>query len=158
MYSQGFPDYGPERMGAPIRGFTRISDQPIRLHCAIDEPDVVVVLDDTLLDNVDVCEGLPEDGIVLINTHKDTETVRSKIKWKGKNLFLVNASGIAVEEMGRPIPNTPMLGALAKISETVALDALLEDIQKKFAKKFKQQVVEGNLRAIKRAYEEVKAA
>ncbi|MBI4831672.1 MAG: 2-oxoacid:acceptor oxidoreductase family protein, partial [Candidatus Lindowbacteria bacterium] len=107
---------------------------------------------------VDVCEGLPEDGIVLINTHKDTETVRSKIKWKGKNLFLVNASGIAVEEMGRPIPNTPMLGALAKISETVALDALLEDIQKKFAKKFKQQVVEGNLRAIKRAYEEVKAA
>ena len=157
-YSQGFPDYGPERMGAPMRGFTRISDEPVRLHCAIDEPDIVIVLDDTLLDTVDVCEGLPDSGTVIINTNKDSEVVRSKISWDGKNLYIVNASEIALDEMGRPIPNTPMLGALIKVSKMISLEVLLEDITIKFSKKFKKQVVEGNLRAIKRAYEEVKSA
>jgi pyruvate ferredoxin oxidoreductase gamma subunit len=157
-YSQGFPDYGPERMGAPIRGFTRISDSPIRLHCAIEEPDIVVVLDDTLLDTVDVCEGLSEAGTVIINTNKDSGNIRNKVNWKGKKLFVVHASEIALEEMGRPIPNTPMLGALVKVSETISLEILLEDIEKKFTKKFKKQIVEGNLRSIKRAYEEVKPA
>ncbi len=157
-YSQGFPDYGPERMGAPMRGFTRISDHPIRLHSAIEEPDTVVVLDDTLLDTVNVCEGLTETGTVIVNTKKQPDVVRSKIKWNGKKLYLINASQIALEELGRPIPNTPMLGALVKVSDTITLDVLLEDITKKFTKKFKKQVVEGNLRAIKRAYEEVKPA
>jgi len=157
-YSQGFPDYGPERMGAPMRGFTRISDHPIRLHSAIEEPDTVVVLDDTLLDTVSVCEGLAETGIVIVNTKHAADDVRSKIKWNGKKLYLINASQIALEELGRPIPNTPMLGALVKVSDTITLDVLLEDITKKFMKKFKKQVVEGNLRAIKRAYEEVKLA
>jgi pyruvate ferredoxin oxidoreductase gamma subunit len=157
-YSQGFPDYGPERMGAPMRGFTRISDHPIRLHSAIEEPDTVVVLDDTLLDTVNVCEGLSDTGIVIVNTNKDPSVVRSKIKWNGKKLYLINATEIALEELGRPIPNTPMLGALIKVSDTITLEVLLEDITKKFKKKFKKQVVEGNLRAIKRAYEEVKLA
>ncbi len=157
-YSQGFPDYGPERMGAPIRGFTRISDRPVRLHCAIDKPDIVIVLDDTLLETVNVCEGLPEDGTVIINTHNDTASVRSKIDWNGERLFVVNASQIALEEMGRPIPNTPMLGALVKVSGTISLEVLLEDIEKKFSKKFKKQIIEGNLSAIKRAYEEVHQA
>ena len=157
-YSQGFPDYGPERMGAPMRGFTRISDSPIRLHCAIDEPDVVIVLDDTLLETVNVCDGLPETGTVIINTKKVGEAIRANVNWNGEKLFVVNASEIALEEMGRPIPNTPMLGALVKVSGTISLDVLLEDIEKKFSKKFKKQIVEGNLRAIKRAYEEVKPA
>jgi pyruvate ferredoxin oxidoreductase gamma subunit len=157
-YSQGFPDYGPERMGAPMRGFTRISDHPIRLHSAIEEPDTVVVLDDTLLDTVNVCEGLAETGTVIVNTNKDAGVIRSKIKWNGKKLYLINATEIALDELGRPIPNTPMLGALIKVSEMITLDVLLEDITKKFSKKFKKQVVEGNLRAIKRAYEEVKQA
>jgi pyruvate ferredoxin oxidoreductase gamma subunit len=157
-YSQGFPDYGPERMGAPMRGFTRISDQPVRLHCAIDSPDIVIVLDDTLLDTVDVCEGLSADGVVIINTKKDPEAIRGKISWDGKQIYTVNASEIALDEMGRPIPNTPMLGALVKVSEMISLEVLLEDITVKFSKKFKKQIVEGNLRAIKRAYEEVKLA
>ena len=157
-YSQGFPEYGPERMGAPIRGFTRISDEPVRLHCAIDEPDVVVVLDDTLLETVDVCEGLPDNGVVIINTGKDSKAIRDKLSWNGKQLYLINASDIALDEMGRPIPNTPMLGALIKVSEMISLEVLLEDITVKFSKKFKKQIVEGNLRAIKRAYEEVQAA
>ena len=157
-YSQGFPDYGPERMGAPVRGFTRISDSPIRLHCAIEDPDIVIVLDDTLLDTVDVCDGLPETGTIIINTNKDSESIRAKVNWNGKRLFVVNASEIALDEMGRPIPNTPMLGALVKVSGTISLEILLEDIEKKFTKKFKKQIVEGNLRSIKRAYEEVKSA
>jgi pyruvate ferredoxin oxidoreductase gamma subunit len=157
-YSQGFPDYGPERMGAPIRGFTRISDEQVRLHCAIETPDVVIVLDDTLLDTVDVCEGLSEDGTVLINTDKDAATIRKKINWNGSNLYLVDASKIALDEIGRPIPNTPMLGALVKATGTISLETLLGDIEKKFAKKFKKQVVDGNLKAIERAYKEVKTA
>ncbi len=157
-YSQGFPDYGPERMGAPIRGFTRISERPVRLHCAIEEPDIVVVLDDTLLDTVNVCEGLPETGTIIVNTNKDAAEIRSRIKWNGEKLYLVNASEIALEELGRPIPNTPMLGALVKACDMITLDVLLEDITKKFSKKFKKQIVDGNLRAIKRAYKEVKIA
>jgi pyruvate ferredoxin oxidoreductase gamma subunit len=157
-YSQGFPDYGPERMGAPMRGFTRIGDQPVRLHCAIEEPDIVIVLDDTLLDTVNVCEGMQETGTVIINTNKDAKDIRKKVKWNGEKLFLVNASEIALDELGRPIPNTPMLGALIKVSDMISLEVLLEDITVKFSKKFKKQVVEGNLRAIKRAYEEVKSA
>ncbi len=157
-YSQGFPDYGPERMGAPMRGFTRIGDEPVRLHCAIDTPDIVIVLDDTLLDTVDVCHGLSDDGVVIINTDKDPKAIRGKIGWKGQNMYVVNASEIAFDEMGRPIPNTPMLGALIKVSELISLEVLLDDINVKFSKKFKKQVVEGNLRAIKRAYEEVKLA
>jgi pyruvate ferredoxin oxidoreductase gamma subunit len=155
-YSQGFPDYGPERMGAPMRGFTRISDKPVRLHCAIEEPDVVIVLDDTLLDTVNVCEGLAETGTILINSKKDAASIRAKVKWNGKGLFVVDATQIALDELGRPIPNTPMLGALVKANGTISLDVLLEDIKKKFSKKFKKQVVEGNLNAIKRAHEEVK--
>ena len=156
-YSQGFPDYGPERMGAPMRGFTRISDEEVRLHCAIDQPDIVIVLDDTLLDTVDVCDGLREDGIVIINTNKGAEAIRGKISWKGKKMFLINATEIALDEMGRPIPNTPMLGALIKVDELITLDVLLDDINVKFTKKFSKRVVDGNLSAIKRAYEEVKA-
>jgi pyruvate ferredoxin oxidoreductase gamma subunit len=156
-YSQGFPDYGPERMGAPMRGFTRISDEEVRLHCAIDQPDIVIVLDETLLDTVDVCDGLPEDGTLIINTNKDAETIRGKLSWKGKKLFLINATDIALDELGRPIPNTPMLGALIKVDELITLDVLLEDITVKFSKKFSKRVVDGNLSAIKRAYEEVQA-
>ena len=157
-YSQGFPDYGPERMGAPMRGFTRISDEPVRLHCTIEEPDIVIVLDDTLLDTVDVCEGLPDNGVVIINTGKDPETIRDKISWNGAQLYVVNASDIALDELGRPIPNTPMLGALIKVAEMITLDVLLEDITVKFSKKFSKRIVDGNLAAIKRAYEEVQAA
>jgi len=157
-YSQGFPDYGPERMGAPIRGFTRISDSPIRLHCAIEEPDIVIVLDDTLLETVNVCDGLPETGTVIINTNKDGESIRKKVNWSGKKLFVVDASKIALDELGRPIPNTPMLGALVKVSETISLEILLEDIEQKFKKKFNKRIVDGNLSAIKRAYEEVRPA
>ena len=155
-YSQGFPDYGPERMGAPMRGFTRISDEPIRVHCAISEPGMVVVLDDTLLSSVDVVSGTPADGgLIVVNTLKSAADVRSELKLEGRKIFTVDATGIAIDEIGRPIPNAPMLGALIKVSGLLSLDTVKGQIKKKFSHGFRPEVLEGNLRAIQRAYEEV---
>ena len=155
-YSQGFPDYGPERMGAPMRGFTRISDEPIRLHCAISEPEMVVVLDDTLLSSVDVVSGTPvETGLIVVNTLKSAADVRRELKLEGRKIFTIDATGIAIDEIGRPIPNAPMLGALIKVSGLLSLDTVKEQITKKFSHGFRPEVLEGNLRAIQRAHEEV---
>mgnify|MGYP006282365297 CR=1 FL=1 len=156
-YSQGFPDYGPERMGAPMRGFTRISDEPIRVHCAIYSPEIVIILDDTLLTAVDVTDGMPEDGIIIVNSARPIAEVRKLIGSEGRKLYVVNATGIAIDEIGRPIPNAPMLGALIKIQPLLELDSVLAQIKKKFSHGFRPEVLEGNVRAIKRAYEEVEA-
>jgi len=155
-YGQGFPDYGPERMGAPIRGYTRISSKPIRQHSAVYHPDVVVVLDPTLLDSVDVCEGLAPDGAVLINTAASPAEVRRKLGLQGGRIYTIDASQIALDEIGRNIPNTPMMGALARVVPDLKLDTILNDVRKKFGPKG-ERVVEGNVRAIRRAYEEVKS-
>ncbi len=154
-YSQGFPEYGPERMGAPIRGYTRIGEQPITVHCSIYHPDVVVVLDESLLETVDVCEGLGDEGTIIINTTRNPDEVREHLSNKNARLYLLDANKIATEEIGRAIPNAPMMGALSKVSRVVALESILKGVEKKFGKKFKAKIVEGNVRAIKRAYEEV---
>ncbi len=156
-YSQGFPDYGPERMGAPMRGFTRISDEPIKVHCAIYSPAIVIVLDDTLLTTVDVASGTPDDGVIIINTIQPADAVRKKLKLDGRKLFTVDATGIAIDEIGRPIPNAPMLGALIKAVGLLSLDTVVDQIKKKFSHGFRPEVLDGNVRAIRRAYEEVKA-
>jgi len=154
-YSQGFPDYGPERMGAPMRGFTRISDEPIKVHCAIYDPRIVIVLDDSLLKSVDVTDGTPQNGIIVVNTLKSPAEVRSVLGLEGRKIFTVDATGISIEEIGRPIPNAPMLGALIKVSGILSLDVVLDQIRKKFSHGFRAEVLEGNLRAIHRAHEEV---
>lgn len=154
-YSQGFPDYGPERMGAPMRGFTRISEEPIRVHCAISEPGMVVVLDDTLLRSVDIAGGTPEDGLIIVNTVRTAAEVRKEMNLTGRKVFTVDATGIAIDEIGRPIPNAPMLGALIKVSNVLSLDAVKKQIKKKFSHGFRPEILEGNMRAIQRAYEEV---
>lgn len=155
-YSQGFPEYGPEREGAPMRGFTRISDEPIRLHCTIDSPDVVVVLDDTLLEAVDVCAGLATGGTVVVNTILKPEDIGKKLSASETKLFTVNATQIALDEIGRPIPNTPMLGALIKATGILEIDTIYNEVQEKLGKKFTRQIIDGNIHAVKRAYEEVK--
>ena len=155
-YGQAFPDYGPERTGAPMRGFTRMSDQPIRIHSAIQNPNVVVVLDETLLDTVDIVEGTDKDGIIIINTPKKPAEVRKKLNMNGRNVFTLNANQIAQEVIGRPIPNTVMLGALIKTTELMKMDTLLSGLQKKFSHKFSKIVIDKNIKAVKRAYEEVK--
>lgn len=157
-YVQAFPEYGPERMGAPVQAFNRVSDEEITVHCAIESPDVVVVLDATLIEPAKVTQGLKEDGILLVNSDKGPQAIREKVPgFKGK-IFTVDASSISKEELGQEIPNTPMLGALAKVTNLIDLDKMLEDTRKKFESKFKYRphIIEGNIKSIKRAYEEVK--
>lgn len=158
-YIQAFPEYGPERMGAPVQSYNRISDQPITIHCGVTSPQVVVVLDPTLMDTVDVTSGLPEDGTIIINTDQPASKFRQKLGLKSQRVYIVDASRIAMETIGRNIPNTPMMGALVRVTGLVDLEEMLEDTKKKLEKKFrsKPEVIEGNLMAIRRAYDEVKS-
>lgn len=158
-YMQAFPEYGPERMGAPVQSFNRISDEPITLHCHVTAPQVVVVLDPTLIGSVDVTHGLPEDGTIIINTHEPASKFRKILNLNGQKLFTVDASKIAQETIGRNIPNTPMMGALVKATGLLDFQSMLEDTKKKLEKKFRNrpEVVEGNVQAIQRAYDEVQA-
>lgn len=154
-YIQAFPEYGPERMGAPIQSFTRISDEPIKIHCHVTNPDMVAVLDPTLIGTVDIAEGLPEEGLIVINSNETPAQIREKLNLKGKKIFTVDANKIAQEEIGRPLPNTPMIGALIKATGLLKLDNVIDDIKEQFSGKFGQKIVDGNIRAIKRAYQEV---
>ena len=155
--SQGFPEYGPERMGAPIRGFTRISDGPIRLHCPIERPDVVVVLDETLIGMPAVTEAAGEGTIFVINTAMDPREMGQKINVEGSTVFCVDATRISIEELGRPMPNTSMVGALIRATGCISIDTVKRDVERKFLKKFGQGVAQGNVRAIERAHEEVQS-
>jgi pyruvate ferredoxin oxidoreductase gamma subunit len=157
-YVQAFPEYGPERMGAPVASYDRISDKEILIHSPITNPDVVLVLDETLMDTIDVTKGLDEKtGILIVNTPFSKEEIQKKLTWKGK-LVVLDATKISVETIGKPIPNTPMIGALLAVTNFLTLDDFIEDTKKKLEKKFKNKpgVIEGNINAIKKAYEEVK--
>jgi pyruvate ferredoxin oxidoreductase gamma subunit len=154
-YFQAFPDYGPERMGAPIRAFTRLSDEPITIHSQIEEPDVVLVLDPTLLGAVQVAEGLKQDGILLVNTTLSPAEVREATGFEAGRVFTVDASHIAIEEMGREITNTPMIGAFARATGTFEIEQLADELRAWFGKKLSPELVEANVRALKRAAEEV---
>ncbi len=156
-YMQAFPEYGPERMGAPVQSFNRISDQPITLHCHVTSPDVVVVLDPTLIGSVDVTHGLPENGIIIINSNLPAAKFREMLNLNGQKVYTVDASKIARETIGRDIPNTPMMGALVKVTGLLDFEEMLKDTHKKLEKKFrsKPEVIEGNIKAIQRAYDEV---
>ena len=158
-YVQAFPEYGPERMGAPVASFDRISTKPILLHSGVANPSIVVVLDPTLMDTVPVTEGVPADGTIVINTNKCSADMRKELGvGAGVKVFTVDASTIAVETIGRDIPNTPLLGALIKATGILDFKEMLEDMKKKLEKKFrsKPEVIAGNLKAIERAYNEVK--
>ncbi|MEO0142515.1 MAG: 2-oxoacid:acceptor oxidoreductase family protein [candidate division WOR-3 bacterium] len=159
-YIQAFPEYGPERMGAPVFAFNRLSDEPILQHCGIKNPNIVVVLDSTLMETIDVTEGLADDGILLVNTQKSAREIREELKIKNDKIkvYVVDASKIAKEILKRDIPNTPMLGALIKVSKLLEFEPMLESVRKRLEHKFpnRPEVVEGNIKAIVRAYEEVK--
>ncbi|MBN1794396.1 MAG: 2-oxoacid:acceptor oxidoreductase family protein [Candidatus Omnitrophica bacterium] len=154
-YIQAFPEYGPERMGAPIRSFTRIGEKPIRIHSQVTNPGIVVVLDPTLLGVVDLIEGLPDNGIFLMNTPKAPREIRTALNYSKGRVFTVNATQIALDKFGRNIPNTPMVGALVKASGVIALGHVIEDFKNRYAGKFKKEIVEGNIQAIETAYNEV---
>ncbi len=159
-YIQAFPEYGPERMGAPVASFNRLSSKPILMHSGVTNPDIVIVLDPTLIESVDVTEGMPANGTILINTNKKAQEIKQELKFKGNiKVFTVDASTISRETIGREIPNTPMLGALIKATGILDFKEMLEDTKHKLEKKFKSkpEVIEGNLKAIERAYNEVKS-
>jgi pyruvate ferredoxin oxidoreductase gamma subunit len=156
-YAQGFPDYGPERMGAPVRGYNRISDEPGTLHCGVNSPGIVVVLDDTLIAGSNVTSGLKPGGKVLVNSTESPQEIRKRLGLKDGSVYTVDATGIALEEIGKPIPNSPMIGALLKVTNLAEIDKMAMLVGKKFEGKLSAKAVEGNVRAMKRAHEEVKS-
>jgi len=153
---QAFPEYGPERAGAPLRAYNRVSDKELRMHCPVLKPGIVAVVDATLLDGVNVMDGTPDNAIIIVNSAKDPKEIREKLKAKPtQKVFTVDATKIAIECIGRPMPNSPMVGVLAKVSGIVTLESILEDVKNSFGKKFSQKIIDGNLEAVKRGYGEV---
>lgn len=156
-YVQAFPEYGPERSGAPLRAYNRISSKELRMHCPVLQPQVVGVVDATLLDSINVAEGATEDAIFVVNSSKNPKEIRAKLNAKpGQKVFTVDATKIAIDCIGRALPNAPMLGAICKATNIVSLENLLEDIRKSFGEKFSQKIIDGNLEATRRGNEEVK--
>ena len=156
-YIQGFPEYGPERMGAPITAYNRISDEPITVHSNIYEPDFVVVVDDTLLEVVDVTSGLKKDGAIIINTTKDSNEIKPYLNGYEGNVYKIDARKISMEALGKYFPNTPMLAAVVKVSGIMSDEDFLNDMIGSFKHKFakKPEVIEGNMKALEMSLKEV---
>jgi len=152
-YIQSFPEFGPERMGAPVRAFTRISDKPIRLHCSVYNPDIVVVLDPTLMASVQVTDGLKNNGAIVVNTSEEPAKIKEKLRISNGTVWTVRATEIAIKILGRPITNTAMLGAVARATNIVGM----ESIEKAVKERFPAQLAEKNIEVIKEAYKEAKS-
>ena len=157
-YIQGFPEYGPERMGAPITAYNRISSSPIRIHSNIYEPDYVVVVDDTLLESVDVTAGLKSEGAIVINTTKDGNELKKLLKGYAGKIYTIDARKVSMETLGKYFPNTPMLAAIVKVSGIMNEADFIKDMEGSFKHKFakKPEVIDGNMKAIEMALKEVK--
>lgn len=157
-YIQGFPEYGPERMGAPITAYNRIDDEPIRIHSNVYEPDYVVVVDDTLVGTVDVTKGLKPNGAILVNTSLDGKKIKERLNGYTGKIYTIDASKIAIETIGKNFPNTALLSSVIKITGLMSKENLeanmLDSFKHKFAKK--PDVIEPNMSAVIRAYDEVK--
>lgn len=157
-YVQGFPEYGPERMGAPITAYNRIGDNEIRVHSNIYHPNFVVVVDEGLLESVDVAKGIKDDGAVVVNSSRSPEEVRNEIRDFDGKVYTIDAKKVSVSCLGKYFPNTPMLAAAVKISGVMEKDEFLREMEASFMHKFasKPEVIEGNMNALKMAFEEVK--
>lgn len=157
-FVQGFPEYGPERMGAPITAYNRISSKRIRVHSNIYQPNFVVVVDETLLENIDVCSGIQEGGAVIINTDKNGEDIRHKLKGYQGAIYTIDAKKVSEATLGKYFPNTSMLAAVVKVSELMTEDIFMDKMQQSFDHKFanKPEVIVGNMKALKMAFTEVR--
>ena len=160
MFGQGFPEYGPERRGAPMRGYTRISEDPIRRHCMIEKPGIVIILDPTLMDSAAAgCSaGVDKETVFVVNTTETVEATAKKLGVKPEQVHTVDATGIALETIGRPIPNMPMIGALLGVNEVLTVDELKAALVEQLGSKFSQAVIDGNLAAVERANKELVSA
>ena len=154
---QGFPEYGPERMGAPITAYNRISEDVIRVHSNIYTPDFVVVVDETLLDSVDVTAGLKTEGAIIINTPKKREDVVDKLRGYKGRVYTVDARKISVETLGKNFPNSPMLAATVAVSRVMEREKFIQEMRASYEHKFakKPEVIAGNMKALERAFDEV---
>ena len=154
-YVQGFPEYGPERMGAPITAYNRISNNVIRVHSNIYTPDLVVVVDETLLDAVNVTAGLKENGSIIVNTDKDKEEILPKLKGYKGNVYTVDARKISVDALGKYFPNSPMLAAAVAVSKVMDKDTFINEIRASYQHKFakKPEVIDGNMKALTMTFE-----
>ncbi len=167
-FVQAFPEFGPERMGAPVRAYNRVSTEPIRVHSQVTSPRYVLIIDPTLIgtelaggmeSSGGVTDGTPEDAVFIVNTTKPPEEMRKELGVEERpstRVYTVDASRISMETIGRHMPNTPMLGALSRVTGLVTLDALIENFRTNYSKKFSPAVIEGNVKAMKRGFEEVK--
>ena len=155
---QGFPEYGPERMGAPITAYNRISEKPIRVHSNIYDPDYVVVVDETLIEDIDVTAGLKEDGAIIINTAKSPEEIRPMLRGYKGRVCTIDARKVSIATLGKYFPNSPMLAATLKVTGLMDIDAFLKEMETSYAHKFatKPEVIKGNMDALKMALEEVR--
>ena len=156
-YVQGFPEYGPERMGAPITAYNRISDTKITVHSNIYEPDYVVVVDEGLLDSIDVTAGLNPEGAIVVNSAKSPEEIMSKLKGYTGRVYTVDARKISVKALGKYFPNSPMLAAIVAVSGVMDMDQFLKEMEASYKHKFskKPEVIEGNMNALRMTFEEV---
>lgn len=158
-YMQAMPEYGPERTGAPLKAFTRVCDDPIDVHNNIINPQIVVVLDETLLALVDVTEGMKEDGTVILNTRMEPAKAREVLGVPDTvKVATVDATGIALDTIKRDIPNTPIVGALSAVTGVVPVQAVKDKLVQTFGEKFSQEVIDANLASVDRAFEEVQCA
>lgn len=156
-YIQGFPEYGPERMGAPITAYNRISSKPITIHSNIYEPDYVVVVDDTLLESVPVTAGLKKSGAIVINTTKSADYLKKVLKGYEGGIYTIDARKVSMETLGKYFPNTPMLAAIVKVSKIMSDEDFINDMKGSFKHKFakKPEVIDGNMKALEMALKEV---
>lgn len=152
---QGFPEYGPERMGAPITAFNRISDKEIRVHSNIYTPDFVVVVDETLLEAVDVTAGLKKEGAIIVNTPRSAEEIKPLLKGYEGEVYTVDARSISVEALGKYFPNSPMLAAAVAVSKVMPKEDFIREMQASYQHKFakKPEVIEGNMKALTMTFE-----
>jgi pyruvate ferredoxin oxidoreductase gamma subunit len=157
-YVQGFPEYGPERMGAPVTAYNRISDNVIRVHSNIYEPDYVIVVDETLFESVDVTKGLSKEGAIIVNTSRDKEEIIKLLNGYTGRVYTIDARKISLESLGRYYPNTPMLAAIVKVSGVMSEETFLKEMQHSFEHKFaaKPAVIKGNMKALRLTLQEVK--
>ena len=157
-YVQGFPEYGPERMGAPITAYNRISDTQIRVHSNIYDPDYVVVVDESLLETVDVTKGLKKEGAIVINTEKTKEEIIPHLHGYEGKVFIIDARKVSIAALGKYFPNSPMLASIVKVSGVMDRETFMKEMRSSVAHKFasKPEVIEGNMKALEMAFDEVK--
>jgi len=154
LYVQGFPEYGPERMGAPITAYNRIDDEPIRIHSGIYEPDMVVVVDETLITDVDVCAGMKPGGRIVVNSNRKPEHVAAEFEGFHGEIYAVDAAEISIRNLGKNLPNTPLLSVVAKLTGVIEEKEFFEVMDKAFHKKFaaRPKVADGNVTAVREAW------